>query len=52
MTKPLILHRQDAVAIVSINDAPYNRMTLEFIDTLEELEQSVVLLGLESGSSG
>lgn len=37
MDKPLILHRQDAVAIISINDAPYNRMTLEFIDQLEEL---------------
>ncbi len=37
MNKPLILHRQDAIAIVSINDAPYNRMTLEFIDQLEEL---------------
>ena len=41
MTKPLILHRQDAVAIVSINDAPYNRMTLEFIDTLEGLVEEL-----------
>jgi enoyl-CoA hydratase len=32
-----LLERQDAVAIVSINDAPYNRMSLEFIDALEDL---------------
>ena len=37
MTKPLLLERQDAVAIITINDAPFNRMTLEFIDQLEEL---------------
>ena len=37
MTKPLLLERQDAVAIIAINDAPYNRMTLDFIDQLEEL---------------
>jgi enoyl-CoA hydratase/carnithine racemase len=36
MTKPLLLERQDAVAIISINDAPYNRMTLDFIDQFEE----------------
>ena len=35
MPEPLLLQRQDAVAIVSINDAPYNRMSLEFIDRLE-----------------
>ena len=34
---PFILTRDDAVAIISINDAPYNRMTLEFIDELELL---------------
>ena len=37
MDIPLLLTRQDAVAIISINDAPYNRMTLDFIDRLEEL---------------
>ena len=35
MTKPLLLERRGAVAIVSINDAPFNRMTLEFMDKLE-----------------
>ncbi|MEL7101993.1 MAG: enoyl-CoA hydratase/isomerase family protein [Pseudomonadota bacterium] len=35
MTKPLLLERRGAVAIVSINDAPFNRMTLEFMDELE-----------------
>ena len=33
----LTLERQDAVAIISINDAPYNRMTLEYMDELEVL---------------
>ena len=37
MTTPLLLERQDAVAIIAINDAPYNRMTLDFVDQLEEL---------------
>ncbi len=35
MSEPLILERRGAVAIVSNNDAPYNRMTLEFMDRLE-----------------
>ncbi|MEL6412284.1 MAG: enoyl-CoA hydratase/isomerase family protein [Pseudomonadota bacterium] len=35
MTEPLLLERREAVAIVSINDAPFNRMTLEFMDELE-----------------
>ena len=35
MTEPLLLERRGAVAIVSINDAPFNRMTLEFMDKLE-----------------
>lgn len=46
MTEPLLLDRQDAVAIVSLNDAPYNRMTLEFIDALE------VLVGEIAGDDG
>jgi enoyl-CoA hydratase len=37
MTEPLIVSREDAIAIVAINDAPYNRMTLEFVDALESL---------------
>jgi enoyl-CoA hydratase len=37
MTEPFLLERRDAVAIISINDAPYNRMTLDFIDRLEAL---------------
>lgn len=37
MTEPLLLEKRGAVAIISINDAPYNRMTLEFMDTLERV---------------
>lgn len=37
MTNALLQDRRDSVTIVSINDAPYNRMTLEFIDELEVL---------------
>ena len=32
----LILERRGAVAIVAIDDAPYNRMSLAFMDALEE----------------
>ncbi|MEO1027602.1 MAG: enoyl-CoA hydratase/isomerase family protein [Pseudomonadota bacterium] len=35
MSDPLLLERRGPVAIISINDAPYNRMTLEFMDQLE-----------------
>jgi enoyl-CoA hydratase/carnithine racemase len=35
MTEPLLLERRGAIAIVSINDAPHNRITLEFMDMLE-----------------
>lgn len=41
MSAPLILERQDAVVIISINDAPWNRMTLEFIDRLEGLVEDI-----------
>ena len=41
MTNPLLLERQDAVAIIAINDAPLNRMTLDFIDQLEELVSDI-----------
>ncbi len=37
MSEPLLLERRDAVAIISINDAPYNRMSLEFMDRHEEV---------------
>jgi len=33
---PLIERRDDAVATLVINDAPWNRMSLEFMDALEE----------------
>lgn len=38
---PLLLERQGPVAIVSINDAPYNRMSLAFIDELEMLVDQI-----------
>lgn len=41
MTAPLLLEQQDAVAIIAINDAPRNRMTLEFIDELEQLVEKI-----------
>ncbi len=34
---PLLLERDGPVAIITNNDAPYNRMTLGFIDQLEIL---------------
>jgi enoyl-CoA hydratase len=37
MPEPLLLDRQGAAAIIAINDPPYNRMSLEFIDELEVL---------------
>ena len=37
MSEPLLVERDGAVAIVSVNDDPLNRMTLEFMDALEEL---------------
>ena len=60
---PLIEERDGAVATLSINDAPYNRMSLEFMDALEEKVErigaddsvrSVVLTsqGLENFSVG
>lgn len=36
MTEALHYEAQSAVAILSINDAPYNRMSLEFMDALEQ----------------
>ena len=37
MKESLVFGRDDAIAIISINDAPYNRMSLDFMDSLEEL---------------
>lgn len=37
MSEPLLLEIRGPVAIISINDAPYNRMTLEFMDALEKV---------------
>lgn len=37
MSEPLLVETRGAVAIISINDAPYNRMTLEFMDDLERV---------------
>lgn len=42
MNNPLLFSRHDAVAIISIKDAPRNRMTLEFIDELEKLVLEIV----------
>ena len=36
MSDPFLLTVNNAVATISINDAPYNRMTLEYMDALEE----------------
>jgi enoyl-CoA hydratase/carnithine racemase len=41
LTPPLLLDRQDAVAIIAVNDAPYNRMTLDFVDQLEQLVNEI-----------
>lgn len=36
-TKPFLLTQEGGLAIISINDAPWNKMTLEFMDQLEVL---------------
>ncbi len=41
MSEPLLFTREDAIAIISINDAPYNRMSLEFMDKLEVLVNEI-----------
>jgi enoyl-CoA hydratase len=41
LSEPLIYTRDGAIAIVSINDAPYNRMSLEFMDSLEQLVDDI-----------
>ena len=37
MNQNPILEIDDAVAIITINDSPYNRMSLDFMDNLEEI---------------
>ena len=37
MEESLIFEIDEAVAILTINDAPYNRMSLGFMDALEEM---------------
>jgi enoyl-CoA hydratase/carnithine racemase len=41
VSEPLLLTRKDAVAIISINDAPYNKMSPEFMDQLEVLVNDI-----------
>ena len=41
MSEPLLVTRDDAITIISINDAPYNRMSLEFMDELEVLVNEI-----------
>ena len=37
MNEPFLFNVDNAVAIIAVNDAPYNRMTLDFVDHLETL---------------
>ena len=37
----LVYERRGAVAIVTIDDAPYNRMTFAFMDALESLVTNI-----------
>ena len=39
----LLLKRDDAIATISTNDAPWNRMSLEFIDELEKVIDELAL---------
>lgn len=41
MTEPLLTNRENAVAIISVNDVPYNRMTLAFVDRLETVVNEI-----------
>ena len=38
---PLVLERRNAVAIISINEAPFNPMSLDFMDALEQLVEEL-----------
>ncbi|MEM7098836.1 MAG: enoyl-CoA hydratase-related protein [Pseudomonadota bacterium] len=41
MTEPLLLNREGNIAVVSINDAPYNKMSLAFMDLFEETVSAI-----------
>lgn len=41
MTQPLLFRQDGAVAVISVNDAPLNRMTLAFVDQLEDIVAKV-----------
>ena len=41
MSEPLLFTVDDAVAIISVNDSPHNRMTLDFVDELESLVHDI-----------
>ncbi len=40
-TPPLLIEKDDAVTTITINDAPWNRMSLEFMDALEALVEKL-----------
>ena len=40
-TPPLFIEKDDAVTTITINDAPWNRMSLEFMDALEALVEKL-----------
>ena len=37
----LLIDRREAVVVISINDAPYNRMSLQFMDDLEVFAEEI-----------
>lgn len=41
MSEILLYETKEAVAILTINDAPYNRMSLDFIDQLEDMVNKI-----------
>ena len=41
MTTPLLFEHRDNIGIITINGAPYNQMSLEFIDQLEVLVDEI-----------
>ena len=41
MSEILLYETKEAVAILTINDAPYNRMSLDFMDQLEEMVNKI-----------
>ena len=44
MSEILLYETNDAVAILTINDAPYNRMSLDFMDQLEDMVNKLSLI--------